>query len=124
MDGPQAATIPIDQTVGVRVSNMRDHADMLLTGRIRDQREASHLGLHDDRVPAVQSHQDSFRDPVDRNDLLTACSAFESRVGWSLLDRPVGDLREFDAIDDAPDQGEQTSAHGFNFGKLRHSDSK
>lgn len=124
MDGPQAATIPIDQTVGDRILNMRDHTDMLLTGRIRDQREASHLGLHDDRVPAVQSHQDSFRDPVDRNDSLTTRPAFERRVGRSLLDRPVGYLWEFDAIDDAPDQGEQTSAHRFNFGKLRHSDSK
>lgn len=123
MDCSQTSSIPIDQTLGVRVSNMSDHADMLLTGWISDQREAGHFGLHDDRIAAPQSHQDSFGDPIDRNDGLTSCSIFKRRVFRSPLDRPVGDLWELDAVDDTPDQRKQPPAHGFDFGKLRHGDS-
>lgn len=48
MNRPQSAAIPVDQAVGRRVSNMSHQSHMLRTGRVCDQCQSGHLGLHHD----------------------------------------------------------------------------
>lgn len=116
MDRPQTSSIPIDELTGRGASHVDHHPHMLLAGRLGDECEPSHLGLHDDAVAAVQSHHHSFGDPLYGDNGSPSGSLGESVSRRGSLNRTVGDIWKLDFIDKPSNQREETAPHRFDFG--------
>ena len=116
MDGPETATVPINEAITRSAGHVDYQASVLGGGRIGDEGEACHLWLHHNRVPVVESDQDSLCDAIHSNDSRATHSSMPIDRRRGHLDRPIGDLRKLDAGDGTTDRRHQSTPHGFHFG--------
>lgn len=74
-------------------------------GRIRDEGETCHLGLHDDGCAAVQLDENPFGNSIDGGNALAVEQSIPLGSIWRDLDGAIGDIGKLHPFDDAADDG-------------------